>query len=238
MHRVAVIIPAHNESRTIGEVVAGARALGCAVFVANDASLDDTREQALKAGAEVLTLPFQAGAWCAVQAGLLRAVERGGYDRFLTLDGDGQHDPAAIPELLDAMDESGADLVIGSCPERGSTARKLVWRVFFRLTGLRIRDLTSGLRLYGPRAVSAALTRDAAQYDYQDLGVLLLLRRHNLSLHERPVAMHPRRDGCSRVFRSWWAVGAYLAKTAVLIFADRLARPGTPVADRREYDVV
>ena len=235
---IAVVIPALNESRTIAEVVRGVRAHGCDVFVVNDASTDDTRERALGAGAEVLTLPFRAGAWCAVQAGLLHAMEQGRYDGFLTMDGDGQHDPASVPALVDGWSDSGVDVVIGSCPARASTARRIAWSFFRCLTGLKVRDLTSGLRLYGARAAAAVLTRRAAMYDYQDLGVLLLLRRRDFSLHEQPVAMHARCDGCSRVFRSWWAVTVYMLKTGVLILSDRMAGADKGDADGREYDAV
>lgn len=235
---VVVIIPALNEARTIAEVVRGVRAHGCDALVVDDAGADGTAERAAGAGAEVLTLPVRAGAWCAVQAGLLRATAQGRYDLFLTMDGDGQHDPASIPALLDARRASGADVVIGSCPERGSRARRTAWGFFRLLTGLGVRDLTSGLRLYNARAAEALLCRRAALFDYQDLGVLLLLRGQGFSFFEARVDMRSRRDGCSRVFRSWWAVAAYLLKTGVLILSDRVAGTEPPHSGRRDYDVV
>lgn len=238
MRKIAVIIPALNESLTIAKVVEGAREQGCDVYVVNDASTDDTRDRALEAGAEVLTVPFTAGAWCAVQAGILHAMKKEKYDGFLTMDGDGQHDPASIQAMVDEMGASGANVVIGSFTERGSAARHVAWRLFSLLTRLKISDLTSGLRLYDAKAASALLSRSAALYDYQDLGVLLQLRRHGLDFHEVQVRMHQRCNGCSRVFRSWPAVACYMLKTCVLILADWVAGAGQSTCDWREYDVV
>ena len=238
MRKVAVIIPAFDESMTIRTVVEGVRRQGCDVFVVDDASRDDTRDQALKAGAEVLSLPFSAGAWCAVQAGLLHAMKKGRYDAYLTMDGDDQHDPAGIPLMKDALDDSGANVVIGSFPQRGSLARRIVWRFFSLMTRLKVRDITSGLRLYDPQAAAALLSRHSALFDYQDLGVLLMLRRKGLSFREVPVTMRPRRSGCSHVFHSWSAVTVYMAKTCVLILSDWIAAPGGEVGDWRDYDVV
>lgn len=238
MSDIAVIIPALDESSAIGRVVRGARELGYDVYVVNDASHDDTHEQALRAGAEVLSMPFSAGAWCAVQAGILHAMKKGRYAAFLTMDGDGQHDPASIPVLVERWTTSGSNVVIGGYTERGSTARQIAWGFFSAMTRLGVRDLTSGLRLYDADAAAALLSKDAAMYDYQDLGVLLLLRRRGLSFVEAPVKMYARCDGCSRVFRSWPVVGMYMMKTCVLILADWIASSQAKTVDWREYDVI
>lgn len=237
MRKLAVIIPALDESLTIGEVVRGARVHGCDVYVVDDASNDDTGDLALSAGAEVLTLPFRSGAWCAVQAGLLHAMKKGQYEAFLTMDGDGQHDPACISQLTEALD-SPDEVVVGSFPERGSIARRTAWRFFSILTRLPIQDLTSGLRLYGGRAAEALLSRRASMYDYQDIGVLLQLRRQGVTFNEVPVTMRARQSGCSRVFRSWAAVAVYMIRTCMLILADLGAKSRNISADWRKYDSI
>ncbi|BCS89480.1 glycosyltransferase family 2 protein [Pseudodesulfovibrio sediminis] len=217
---LAVIIPALNEADTVGDVVKGALRYGCDVFVVDDCSDDATREQALEAGATVLSSPFVTGAWCATQAGLLYAMKKGRYDFFLTMDADGQHDPDSLPQLMERYGETEANMLIGSCPDRGSMGRRLVWRLFIFLTRLKIDDITSGLRLYDRESVKAVLSKEASLYDYQDLGVLLLLRRRGLHCEELPVSMCSRSNGCSRVFRSWSAVAMYMFKTCVSIGAD------------------
>ena len=221
--RLAVIIPALNEASTVADVVRGARGLGCAVFVVDDCSDDGTGSGAREAGATVLRLPFPCGAWNAIQAGLAHALDSGRFDGYLTMDADGQHHPASIPLLLQARAETGAEVVIGSCLERGDALRRAVWRFFSLLTRLPVRDVTSGLRLYTQSAARAALTGEAVMCDYQDLGVLLLLRRRGFSLAETVVTMGRRRCGGSRVFHSPAAVFAYLIKTGVNIVAHWLA---------------
>lgn len=231
----AVIIPALDEAATVREVVAGVLRHGCDVFVVDDASSDGTGRAAREAGAEVLTMPFTCGAWNATQAGLLHAMKRGGYPAFLTMDGDGQHDPDCIPALMAHGAATGADVVIGSCPQRGCPARQWAWSLFSSLTRLPVRDFTSGLRLYSRRAVRNVLTGEAALYDYQDLGVLLLLRRRSMTLAEVPVNMHPRRSGGSKVFSTRRDVAAYMVKTGLGVLSHWIASDA-PDADRREYD--
>lgn len=214
--RVIAIIPARNEEGTIGAVVRQVLALASMdVVVVDDKSTDATIEQALAAGARVLPLSCHLGAWGAAQTGFRYAVDRG-YACGVTLDADGQHLPEAIPRILRGVQNGEADVVIGACPERVSTLRRLAWGYFRRLTGLLISDLTSGLRAYNLTAMRALLSFDAQLLEYQDVGVLLLLRRRELTIKEAPVCMTKRAVGHSRVFNTWGSVCAYLLKTSIL----------------------
>ena len=213
------VIPARDEAATVGSVVAGVRAaLGCQVLVIDDASTDTTRAQAQAAGAAALTLPLGLGAWGATQAGI-RYAQRNGYAGVITLDADGQHLPESLAALFKAQRHSGAHLVIGTCIGRLSLAKRIAWRYLRMLTGLRLTDFTSGLRLYDRRAVDILAGPEASLLDYQDVGVLMLLAKHGLLIEETPVAMLPRRQGHSRVFASWWVVARYLLHTTVLCVA-------------------
>lgn len=127
---VAVVIPALNEVSTIGEVVTGCLEFGYTPFVVDDGSTDSTAETARRAGAEVLQMPYQTGAWSAIQAGLLHTVKSGRFKFYVTLDGDGQHEPMFISELLKAYESKPVNVIIGSYPQRGSVARKTAWRFF------------------------------------------------------------------------------------------------------------
>ncbi|MDC8011754.1 glycosyltransferase family 2 protein [Tahibacter soli] len=212
-------MPARNEQATVGDVVRGVIAtLDCDVLVINDASADRTAAQATAAGARVLNLPFQLGAWGAAQAGMRFAL-RNGYDLVVTLDADGQHPPAQLPALLAAHRRQGADVTIGTCPGRLSRAKRLAWAYFRLITGLGVTDFTSGLRVYGRRAIRALASREASLIDYQDIGVLILLRRKGLSMHEAPTSMSPRSSGGSRIFSSWFTVARYMIATTVLSIA-------------------
>ena len=138
------------------------------------------------------------------------------------MDADGQHEVAELPNLLRAR--WAANVVIGACPERGSRLRKLAWAWFRRLSGFSIADLTSGFRFYDRAAIFLLASRDATLLDYQDLGVLLLLRAHGLTITEVPVAMALRSTGKSRIFCSWLAVARYMAQTTLLCIAGRYGR--------------
>jgi len=225
-----VVIPAHNEAESLAELLPQIQSRGTTVLVVSDASRDATAEVARAHGARVLQLPVQLGAWGATQAGLRFAL-RHGFRHVVTLDADGQHEPACIGDLLAAQRESGAEVVIGTFPERLSRARLLAWRWFRALTGLRVEDLTSGFRCYGPRAIEVLASAEATLLDYQDVGVLLLLRKHGLAVRETPVQMYPRRNGRSKVFASWLLVAHYMLQTTVLC----LSRVGRLSLPRRRY---
>ncbi|HET6603802.1 MAG TPA: glycosyltransferase family 2 protein [Xanthomonadaceae bacterium] len=224
-------MPARDEATTVCELVRRTRrVLGAPVLVVSDASTDATAAEARRGGAQVLELAVQLGAWGATQAGL-RYARRKGYSAVATLDADGQHDPETLPALAAALLEQDADVVIGTFPPRLSRARKLAWTWFRSLTGLAIEDLTSGLRVYGPRAVRVLASPEATLLDYQDVGVLLLLRKHRLLVIERPAAMHARGVGRSRVFASWLLVAHYMLQTTILCVA-RIGRvrPAQPAS--------
>lgn len=192
--------------------------VGSDILVVNDASDDETSGQARLAGATVIDLPYRLGAWGAAQTGL-RYAKRNGFGVALTLDADGQHHPEELPALLEGWRLSGAHVAIGTFPSRLSAAKRLAWRYFRLLTGIGVQDFTSGLRVYDRRAISVLASRKASLLDYQDLGVLMLLRKKGLRLHEVPTVMSPRRTGGSRVFSSWLMVARYMLHTTVLCFA-------------------
>ncbi|HMY40796.1 MAG TPA: glycosyltransferase, partial [Marinagarivorans sp.] len=86
------LIPAYNEEATVGAIVAQVRQLWrCPVVVIDDCSTDATIAVARAAGAIVLPLTLQLGAWGAMQTGLRYAL-RQGYRTAITLDADGQHE--------------------------------------------------------------------------------------------------------------------------------------------------
>jgi len=184
--------------------------------VVDDGSSDDTAVVATIAGAKVLRAPLWQGAWGAMQTGMRYAV-RHGYGAVVTMDADGQHEPRELPRLVAAARE--ADVVIAACPSRGSRLRHVAWAYFRLLTGLSFDDLTSGFRYYNAEACRLLASEEATLLDYQDVGVLLLLRRARLTIAEVPVAMNARTSGASRVFSSWWTVARYMLETTLLCLA-------------------
>jgi glycosyltransferase involved in cell wall biosynthesis len=112
-YRVVAVIPAFNEERFIASVVITALQYAQHVIVVDDGSADRTAHIARIAGAEVIELPENQGKGRALNAGLDRARELNPM-AVVMLDGDAQHDPAEIPELVRPIAEGEADVVIGS----------------------------------------------------------------------------------------------------------------------------
>ncbi len=147
--RLSIIMPAKNEAGAIGDIVTRARAQfpGAEVIVVDDGSGDGTGDIAAEAGATVLRHPVSLGNGAAVKAGARAASG----DILVMMDGDGQHDPAAIPALLERLD-AGFDMVIGA-RDSGSHAGRgrlvangLYNKLASRISGHPIPDLTSGFR--------------------------------------------------------------------------------------------
>src|SRR5579863_9351921 len=113
--RMMVIVPAWNEEGAVGQVVRSVKELlpDIPVLVIDDYSDDSTASVAAMAGAQVLRLPVHLGLGGCVQTGYKLAFEMG-FDYVVRVDGDGQHDAADIPRILEALYSTGAEVVIGS----------------------------------------------------------------------------------------------------------------------------
>ncbi|XQW85893.1 glycosyltransferase family 2 protein [Thalassotalea piscium] len=211
---VCIVIPAMNEEDTIGKIVSRACSLNYKVIVVDDASIDNTALVAKNAGAQVLSPIKNLGAWKATQTGL-RLADKLGYKIVVTMDADGQHNVEDIAILVNRYNQ-GADVVIGNCTERGSKGRHIAWQFFKHINRLPVSDITSGFRLYNERALKCLTSRQATMFEYQCIGVLLMLRNMNLLINEVSVAMNDRDNGSSRIFHSWFAVGYYLLYSGLL----------------------
>lgn len=227
--RLAILMPAKDEAAAIGQVVESVRSNfpEAVLIVIDDGSVDTTAEMAEFAGANVLRLPIALGAWGAIQAGMRYAL-RLKCDTVVTMDADGQHLADEIPALLEAMERDRAAVVIGAYPERGSRARRFAWRFFRVLSGFSFADLTSGFRAYNREALWCLASPRATMLEFQDIGVLLLMRSQGLTIAEIPVSMRKRLAGKSRVFSSWWKVGGYLFQTVLLCLAGNSLRWKNP----------
>ncbi|MFH6955669.1 glycosyltransferase family 2 protein [Pseudoalteromonas sp. XMcav1-K] len=216
MNTPLVIIPAHNEESTIGLVLDDLRRHGYKnILVVDDCSSDNTASLASQKGAKVMSLAYNLGAWKATQAGLRYAAKMGVF-HAVTFDADQQHLASQIKKLFTHQAKSKKDMIIGSCISRGSFSRHIAWRFFRALSGVSVLDLTSGFRLYNRKAIEVLSRSEGTLIEYQDVGVLLLLRTFNISKSEIDVEMQDRTVGISRIFYSWWAVLYYMSYTTVL----------------------
>jgi len=164
------LIPAYNEAQRIAPVIA-ATLEHLPALVVDDGSRDDTAAVAEAAGATVLRQVPNQGKGVALRAGLRWALERG-YDAILTLDADGQHDPAEIPALLAAFTASKADLLIGSrdfsqMPLSRRVANTMGRWSFSWALGRRVEDNQSGYRLLSRRMAAAVLDSQEHGFEFE-----------------------------------------------------------------------
>jgi glycosyltransferase involved in cell wall biosynthesis len=148
METVSVVVPAYNESASIGSLVSALQLAGSwrEIIVVDDGSSDDTGALAVSAGARVIRHPYNKGNGAAVKTGIRNA----GGTFVLILDADGQHRPADAARLVAKLAEY--DLVVGarSSATQAGVARRAgnaaLNAIASYLTGQRIPDLTSGFR--------------------------------------------------------------------------------------------
>ena len=124
----------------------------------------------------------------------------------------GQHEPEHIGALREPLANGQADVSIDAFPERNSHARRFAWRYFRWLTDLALEDITSGFRAYNHAAMTLLASQEASLLDYQDIGVLLILRSKGFTDHRSPGL-----DALAhKIFRSWQVVGKYLLHISLL----------------------
>ncbi len=157
--KIVAVIPAFNEVRRVGQVVEDAKKHCAAVIVVDDGSSDGTGALCAAAGATVVRHIENCGAGAATMTGI-EAARALGADAVVTLDADGQHDPADIPLLLKPILEDSADIAFAN--RFGQRNRiPAIRRVFNGIgnivtcvaTGKWVSDSQSGFKVFGPKAL-------------------------------------------------------------------------------------
>ena len=227
-----IVMPAFNEGQVIGSVIREIHDIyDLPILVVDDASTDDTVARAESAGATVIRLLVQLGAWGATQTGMRYAL-RHHFEFVISMDADGQHEAKSLREILEPIASGKADVAIGACTRRGSLLRKIAWGMMKQVSGVKLEDITSGFRVYNRKAIRELASWRATFLDYQDIGVLLLLQSKNIVIADVEVPMQARRNGKSRVFHSWLTVIYYMSHTLLLGLSKRRMaskRPYKPV---------
>ncbi len=191
--RTLVIIPCKNVESHIANVVRAVLGLdlGLDVLVVNDGSTDGTAEAAKSAGAALVEHAVNLGKGAALGTGFRYAVEKR-YDAVVTLDGDEQHDPASIPQFLEALGDAGWDVVVGS---RMDAVRDMppirIWtnrttsRIVSRLAGQDIPDSQSGYRALRTKVVDG-MKLVTSRYDTES-EILIRAGRRGFTIGAIPI---------------------------------------------------
>src|SRR5262249_9520033 len=220
--RVAVVVPAWNETGKIGDVVRKVpRRWASTVIVVDDCSGDDTADEARAAGAEVgVRHETNRGRGAGSPAGLLEAKRRG-LEVAAILSGDDQHEPDELPRVLAPIFAGDADLVQGSRWLPGGatpgipTDRRWLTRLYpmlFRLaSGHRVTDGTNGMRAFRLALLDdPRIQLGQAWLDRYELQPYLLYQalRAGYRVQEAPVTVryHGRGTTKMRLFRDGWRI--------------------------------
>jgi glycosyltransferase involved in cell wall biosynthesis len=209
LENTAAVIPAFNAGRWIAGVLADLRPVIPAhrTIVVDDGSTDETFLEASSAGVIVLQHPLNRGKGAALATGCKKAVKMG-LSYVVTLDADGQHDPAEIPKFARRIVETGADIVVGNrfgrLGEMPWLRRATNWftsRVVSSLARTRIPDSQNGYRMIGA-AVIEAVPVESTRYDAES-EILIKAGRRGYRIDSVPVetiygrevsAIHPVLD--------------------------------------------
>lgn len=205
--KILVIVPAYNESKNISNTLQALSDVKIDVdcLVINDCSTDDTLAILKGLNVKYINLPINLGIGGGMQTGYKYAF-RNGYDVAIQMDGDGQHLPEYIKDLLEPILNNESDLVVGSrfLNKEGFQSSRMrraginFLSFLIRLCcGINIKDVTSGFRAANRRVIELFAT-DYAQ-DYPEPESLVTCAISGIRISEVPVIMAERRGGTSSI---------------------------------------
>ncbi len=228
--KALVIIPAYNEEMSVGKVIEDIKhhLPQVDILVVNDGSIDGTGDISRKKGVGVLEHPYNMGIGATMQTGFLFAFQND-YDLAIQVDGDGQHDPKYLKELISPLLKKESNVVIGSryLEEKGfksSFLRRVGIRFFsilcYILSGERVTDPTSGFRAFDKKVVNFFSKEYPS--DYPEAESIVLLHKKGFVFREIPVIMKERQGGVSSInlFKSVY----YMVKVTLSMLIGRLKR--------------
>ncbi len=209
-----VVVPTYNEIGSLAAIVGRLRQSVPAahILVVDDSSPDGTGQLADQLAAadsavRVLHRPAKRGLGRAYIDGFRYALDAG-YQFIVEIDADGSHDPAAIPAMLQAA--GGADLVLGSrwapggevlnWPRSRQAISRLGNRYARAVLHSRIRDLTSGFRIYRADALRTLDLHTVSSQGYCfQVELAWLLERNQFTVVEHPITFVERTHGRSKM---------------------------------------
>ncbi len=194
-----VCIPAFNEEKTIGDIVKQSLQYADHVIVCDDGSTDNTVKMAEQSGAHVISHKKNQG-YGASMISLFDFARQEDADMMITLDGDGQHNPKQIPDLIQALTENKADVVIGSrfLGSDSTTASyrkhgiKIITSAANIGSNFKSSDSQSGFRAYSKKAIQEIHPTEKGMAVSTE--ILLKASSKNLALVEVPISVSYGKD--------------------------------------------
>ena len=189
-----VCIPAYNEEIKIKEVVKKALPYVDKVIVCDDGSTDKTAVLAKKAGATVISHETNLGYGAAIST-LFDYCRKNNAEIMVTLDGDGQHNPDQVPDLINVILKHNVDVVIGSrslrddkdLPSYRRTGIKIITSTINSATNLKVTDSQSGFRAYSKAAIVLLHPTESGMAVSTE--ILLKISNNGLSMAEVPITV-------------------------------------------------
>ena len=212
MIKALIIIPCFNEETSIFKTVSELKielkktsVVNFEILVINDCSTDNSNFEIQKANVNCINLPLNLGIGGAMQTGYFYA-KKNNFDIAVQLDGDGQHDPSYILDLLAPILNNKANVVIGSrfidkVGFQSTQLRRIGINFFYKLNSflvkVKVKDATSGFRALDRKAISCACTYYPENYPEPE--AIIMYAFNHLVIEEVPVIMRKRTGGTSSI---------------------------------------
>jgi glycosyltransferase involved in cell wall biosynthesis len=230
--KVLVTLTALNEAAHIASVINAIRGDGYQCILVDDGSSDGTHKVSASLGAMVIRHSMNLGQGYAVLTSFKAALEED-CDIIIEMDADGQHDPKQIPLFVEKMQETGADIVVGSRILGSNYANAPFFRKTFlphftwiinRLTGYRMTDAMCGFRAFKKESLAKVegVLDKMLEPQYGAAEMFLRFARAGLTVEEVPIDLKERTSGDSHKGLIRYGVG--VLRAIVRVLADKSYR--------------
>jgi glycosyltransferase involved in cell wall biosynthesis len=216
--KTCLLLPAYNESRTIGRIIQEARLFVGDIIVIDDGSKDHTAEIAGTEGVVVLRHEQNYGKGRALRTGFDYAVQHG-YELVITMDSDGQHDPRDLPRFLERFRQTHPDILVGArvlgrsaMPLHRRLNNWLISTVGAALCGQKVADFQSGYRLIRAETLKA-ISLETERYETES-ELLIKAGRLGFRIERLPIrAIYGSEASHIRPLREMWLFTKLLVKS-------------------------
>ena len=203
--KILIVIPTYNEGLIIEKVISEIKIIfeKIDILVIDAYSSDETYNQVKKNGANIIQIDKIFGIGLAIETGMLFA-NKNDYDFLVRIDGDGQHSPSDVKNLLDLAINNKSDLTIGSRFLDKSDyhpnylrlysirlLRKLI-KIFYKT---KVTDCTSGCQILSKKLIKELCKNDV--FEYSEVGIICVASKLNFSIQEKFINMKERKTGSS-----------------------------------------